>query len=415
MNMSQDDVIEIKEIVKQTLLEEKENNQNSLKFIYEKFSVYGLLLILLFGLLDYFTFVDSFNFSPASFLTICLFNTSLFDSTLLIIIIFFPLILMSLLFLMPYLAVIASVRINNKTEWEFSKLFFIPIISVTQTISTNNGLIKSCFYWMKDNGHFDAIRLSLVFNFIFISSSLIIFYSINPSFTNIWMYLLGILIPIFLGFLMTTPYIKSRNTLVQNRSFSSLFLLWNVPIFLFLSSLLLFIPSDEFKSLLGIMLLIMIIPLIVSSQVVNFYSINTINNSALKLPPLVFAAIIIPTMVAITGYFYNTNQKIWADNNLSTNGMSFNLFINKHFLCSNDTIIDVNITNIVIPKKFQIDKKRLKTKLDESSFYLPISKESSLYFNNDYENNKTIIYAINKKDDKNEVLALGYLDQIFTK
>lgn len=403
--MTQEEVVKIKKIVEK-VLSDKEEKQISLKYIYEKFSVYGLLFILVLGLLDYFTFTDIFHFSPSAFLNIYLFNTSLFDSALLLVIVFFPIVLLSLIFLMPYLAVTTSVYLNKKTERKWSKFVIFPIIGTIIPVTGNR--IKSFLIKLKNNGHLDAIRLSLVFHLFFISLTLLIFFFIGPNSTYIWAYLLAIYVPIFFGFFFTIPYIKYRNDLVNNKSFSSLFLLYVIPSFVFLSFLLSLIPYAEFRAIIGVMLVIMSIPLVVSAQIIDFYSIQ-VSQLNLKFTPFIFSAIIISLIVGGTGYFYRINEKVWEDSNLTKENASMNLFLNRHFLSQNHEIVDLNLTNILFPNELDLNETKNRG-LNKNTFFLPISKDIGLYFNGMHDQNKTLVYAIDKSDNKYNVLDVGFID-----
>lgn len=389
MALSPNDIVKVKKMIDENLLEQKEEEKNFLRLIYEKFSIYGLVLVLIFGLLDYFTFVDSFHFSSALFLKAYVFNTSLFDSTLLWIIIFFPILLMSLLVVMPYLAITLAVRIMQKKELKTTHLF----------------------------GNFAAFRLSVIFNFIFITVSIVGFYVIDWRLgkfepTDIWIYLLFICVPFFVSYLPVIPYLKKRDDVKENQDLFMLFPLWNTSVFVALSILLWGIGEwsgwQNFKFLVVVIAFLMIIPLIVSFQIVDFKT-NHLSKPSPKLSPMLWSSIFIASMITITGYLYNANKEVWADNNLSKRTMSFNIFLNKYFLCPTDKVIDINLSNVIVPKTVEMCKSDLKTRLGQDSFYLPISKESALYFDNKNENNQTIIYAINEKDNKSEVLAIGYL------
>lgn len=424
MSLSKEDVEEIKNIIHEGTLEKQEGNQISLKTIYEKFSIYGLLFILILGLLDYFTLTDIFNFKTSSFLDIYLFNTSIFNSGFLLIVIFFPLILMSLIFLMPYLAILSSIRISEKINIKLNKFLFIPIICIKrntyacpiQSPFENDNYKKiyravySFFIGFKYHGFLDAIRLSILFNVVLISLSLYVFYKIGSDFKDIWKYILGIFIPIFFGFITVMPYVKYRNDLAKNSDFLSLFVLFN-PFFFFILSFIPFLGfSDEYKPLVGIMLVLMTIPLAISIQVVDFVSEKTNNKKEYKISPLTFAGILISLIVAGTGKLNSINQEVWQDSNLSNNDLSMNLFLNKHFLTSNVRRIDINISNIIIPKHFNFDKAKFTNEFNETAHYLPISKEVALYFI-DMNKSRSIIFAVNKSDDKYKILDIGFIDK----
>lgn len=413
--MSQNDVVEIQKMIKDGLLEKVKGNQISLKAIYEKFSVYGLLLVLTLGLLDYFTFTDTFHFKASEFLNIYVFNTSLFDSALLLIIVFFPIVLISLLFLMPYLAVISSSSIAKRMGCKYCRYLFVPILCKKPwwknfyylQFTSQKSYIQSTI----KNKHSSAIRLSLAFNLIFITSSLIVFWFIGPKSIYIWKYLLGIFIPVFLGFLLTTSCFKYRKNFIGDKSFSSLFVLYNIPTFVLLCLSLSFLFYGDLKLLLGIVVILMTIPLIVSSQLADFNSTELNSKNDYTLPPLVFFALVVSLIVASTGIFYNVNQKTWIDQNLSKNDASMNLFLNKYFLSNNNKKIDINISDIAIPNECNFDRATFHNQLDETTHYLPISKDITLYFTDINESDRTIIFAMKKIDNKHEALAIGCLDR----
>lgn len=415
MGLLEDDIVEIKKVLHDDLLEKVKGNQVSLKSVYEKFSVYGLLFVLMLGLLDFFTFTDTFHFKASEFLNIYVFNTSLFNSALLLIIVFFPIVLLSLLFLIPYLAVISSSSIGRRINCKYCRYLFIPILCkkpwwknfyYCKFISQ-----ESCIQSTIENKHSSAIRLSLAFNFIFITSSLIVFWLIGPKSIYIWKYLLGIFIPVFLGFLLTTSCFKYRKSFTADKSFSSLFVLYNIPMFVLLCLALSFLFSENLKFLLGIVVLLMTIPLIISSQLADFYSAELNNKNDYTLPPLVFFALVVSLIVASTGIFYNVNQKTWIDQNLSKNDASMNLFLNKYFLSSNNKKIDINISDISTPNECNFDKTKFPNQLDETAYYLPISKDIALYFTDINESDRTIIFAMKETDNKHEALAIGCLNR----
>lgn len=351
------------------------------------------IIIVILGILDYFTFVEIFHFKTASFLDTYVYNISLFNSSLLLIILFLPLFLVVVFFGINFLSIYIPIFMYEKMNT--SKYFFSSLIKTSE------------------KGYKNPILLSLIFSILIIVFSLLV--SLFGSNT-----LLNVMLLIFLILLLTNSFTISSLIQSQKRDkmFMNTYMLSSLLIFSFF--IIVVIQSFDNKYIAFIITM----SFLLSMSNLPFLDLFLIDKTSKRVllntkKQYYFAITIIFTVLLalITLFFHNINEESWIDQKKSS--ASISLFLNKQFKSENPINIDINISSINLNKYINKSAFDVNTSIiyfDINTTYLPISKDIKLYFKDSNKTNQTLIYAVEKKYFKGKYnyipIDVGYIQKI---
>lgn len=381
MKLSRYELLKHKSLISET----QSTSNTSVKTFTETFSFYikFFVPILIFALLllDYLTFTQTFNFEPATFFDVYLYEINISNSPFLLIIGFFPLVGALLVYMMSYLSVFLS--------FYFLKVPTTKIQKIVDILNEFEVLIKETF----DINHSylkDIFVIPIVFVSLLISSSYGIMSLIE---IEDWLYILvSMILPLFIAHFGTIRFLKyHRNT--EQYSLISFGCLASTSVYIFLS---IFLFNWLEQKTLALYLLLILFPTIFSFQVLDTLIDNNYNYKNKVRPRSNITIILILLTVAlilVTNSFYKENKKQWKSQNLSSS-MTMNLFLNKNFLSTNTELVDINCSNF---RGKDWNQSIQHIALDQNAMYLPISKEMKLYFTDINNTEKTKIYAVQKQ------------------
>ena len=357
----------------------------SLKDLYEYFiillKVLYPILLLLFILLDYFTFTSTFNFQRSTFLDFYLFNINILDSSYLLLIIWLP----GIIILLPYLT-------------SYLSTFFPYYLARNKQLSLLKFLKNSNYY-------IQILILSLLWSFILFFLSWLLFNFLNYCHASWYFFLIGAGILLAFSYYMLFQLINYF--LEKNKNFMALYTLAHITSWAIVSSLIAtyIINSKDFQFYIAyIDLLVLFSLLFISSfytEQNNFKDRNQVDLLNNKRFLFAIVSIVGVSIFMFESFLNNSNKNIWTDFNKTAS--STNLFLNKYFLSENT--VDFNIT----------DNTNKTIHIDTTATYLPVSKEMKLYFIDNNDSNETIVYAVEKKyykDHYNYILIdTGHIDK----
>lgn len=390
MKLSRYELLKHKSLISET----QSTSNTSVKTFTETFSFYikFFVPILIFALLllDYLTFTQTFNFEPATFFDVYLYEINISNSPFLLIIGFFPLVGALLVYMMSYLSVIFSFNLLKFPTTKIQKIVEILNefeVLIKETFDINHSYLKDIFV------------IPIVFVSLLIISSAFITSQMNELKTEDWPYvLLSFVFPLFIAHFATIRFLKYHKETEQYQlvSFGNLIM---SSIYIFLS--IVFFNWLNLKEL-ALYLFLLLFPTIFSFQLLDTLVDNERNNGKNKTATRANTAIILIIVSVITilaiATFYKENNKQWRNQNTDPS-MTMNLFLNKNFLSSNTEIIDLNCSNF---RGKDWNQSIQHIALDQNTMYLPISKEMKLYFTDINNTKMSKIYAVQKQFYKGE-------------
>jgi len=368
---------------------EPKSNQTIVNYFKENkkllFSISYFSYIFIFILLDYLTFIYSFNFSSANFLEIYLYSIDILSAQFFFIVTLIPFFILLVAFfisligsapiLLLYKFDISNNKIKDSIEIVIMSTFLLTIFSLLYSkiiyefikyIDINNYYLFAFFL---------AIQIGLTF--------------------------------ITIGYILSEAY-KKNFDYISDFEFS-LFLI----LFLFFFPLVSIFIGNVYHDF-ALYLLVSLFFTFGSLIIVNIFfnkknQVKKIkyNNYFLSIGMFIIANLFI-------FIFHNSNVESWR--NLKNSQLTWNLFINKFYKSNNNSIIDINTTTYTANNITQhcVNEETNTTHISLNAEYLPISKEMKLYFKEKADDNITCIYAINKKFYKNKynyiLEDIGYIN-----
>lgn len=386
MKLSRYEILKNKKLISET----QSTSNTSIKTFTETISFYIKfflpILIFVLLLLDYLTFTQTFNFEPATFFDVYLFDINISNSPLLLIIGFFPLIGGLLVYMMSYLSIFISFNILKVKTTKIPK--------IVQILKELEGLIQDTFY-INQSPWIDIFVIPIAFVSLLTCSSYGIISLIN---VEDWLYILvSFIFPLFIAHFGTIRFLKYYSH-TEQYSLISFGYLALTSVYIFLS---IFLFNWLGQKTLALYLLLILFPAIFSFQVLDTMIDNNYNYKNKSVPRSNTTIVLILLTVVIilgTNSFYKENKKQWTNQNPSSS-MTMNLFLNKNFLSTNTELIDLNCSNY---RGKDWNQSIQYIALDQNAMYLPISKEMKLYFTDINNTEKTKIYAVQKQFYKGE-------------
>lgn len=347
---------------------------------YIKFFVPIFIFVLL--LLDYLTFTQIFNFEPATFFDVYLYDVNISNSPLLLIVGFFPLVGVLLIYMISYLTALISI---NAVKFE------IPIFSKLKLFLKK---VLNRAVWL------DILIIPLIFVLLLTISSYVMTSILETLRIENLIYLLtSFFIPLLIGHLGTIEFLKYyKNS--ERYTFVSIGLFVVTIVYIILFAFLLITNNQK---TLALYLYLLLFPTLFSFQIIDAMiddKQNTKNKSISPQKAMVVLIVLTIAMILGTTFLYQENKSQWTNKNKKqTMTMTMNLFLNKNFLSTNTELIDLNCSNY---RGKDWNQSIQHIALDQNAMYLPISKEMKLYFTDINNTKKTKIYAVQKQFYKGE-------------
>lgn len=416
-----------------------------------------LIVLSLFFLLDFFTYVDIFHFSKTSFVEVYLGSIDLVSANFFMIIALLPYIVILVIIAIVYLGNFPLLKLlkeeslkkkaiglnqplkKSKSLIDSKKFYYLLLVMFIFLLPIGYIIFKSiiiplsliflmCMLLLLDVVNkkiSEQNKLNLILFYILLSliftSLLYIGYSvflkviefmdityIPPIFFGI-LYLL-----VLLSFYGSLSYICKSNNASYNISLKKLigsptFL----SIFLLVPTIIAYCISIETKESSFILYsffgsFIQFINIAVLNMMMETNNKRDLDNQK-KIK--VFSSILLLFFLVLITFFHNHNIETWKDINSKEN-TSANIFLTNYLLSNNHINFYVNTFNYDNNETEQ----RCKTKENILAFeanskdlkYLSISKNMKLFFN-EKDKNLTCIYAIEEKDDKYKLKDIGYI------
>lgn len=339
----------------------KKEENNIVKNIYDLYTmgikIFVPFLIIFFGLLDYLTFTEIFNFNYSAFFDVYIFSISFLNSSLIIVILLLPVII----------------------------IFLIFVIAITGTSPIY--IIKK----IEDNQHIEKSHdkrfLFFIFATILLSSSLGILYCIEQFKFNILLYFISAVVPIFISYLFVTLYYLYSNNSNKILIIIPILILW---------ILILHYGYSNFREYILYLILIIMIPTIYSYMFIEFFLTKNLKKVSIKDSRLIvlFFSVFILLSVLLFTLLHNSNTHIW-NNSKANQKLTTNLFLNKKFLSEISPYDDILLSK---------NKKINELRITKETKYLPISSKMKLYFVFQKDTNATKVFAIEKKYYKDKYI-----------
>lgn len=345
------------------------------------------LFLLIFSFLDYLTFTEIFHFKKATFLNFYLYNTSIFDSYSLLLIIFLPLGVFTVIYSIAYTSIYFA------REIQLNRVWFITKEQISKERSSFNIALLYSLLW----------SLFSILTFVILS-----FFEVKVLF-----YFFAGIIPIFFTNVFIIPFLNESSE-SKYRINSDIFLIMSVW-FICLVLLMIIAKTQHYQSFIIFIILFVMVPTLFSFQLYDYIFADLNEKALLKNVKSFYGLITISILILafLTYVFHNFNVSSWSSNEK----ISINLFLNKYFKSNNSKRITTDLHDII---NNDITINDINVTFDKNSSYLPISKDIALYFiDTPSDINRTIVYAIDKKFYKGKyfynTIDVGYIDKNITK